>query len=188
VNTLFGDQRLLTEVSQYIEAKVNEEIKKSQALVIMVLNTGFTIGDRCLITGSYAKQHYGFSLDKSPADKDLVLIDDEYKPLYELAGSLLPKTCYGGSYGSITIEKENEFHHKPAIASFVWKNEFIEVFSPLEGVTLYSRTNYVPLISLIKCAKEWGRPKDQAFLQELSTTITVQPDPVVLGNIKDGPW
>ncbi len=157
---------IITDVSQFIDSKVNEYVRKSQVLTTRLLQDYFPFGTGCLITGSWAKLHYGFDV-QIPRDKDLVLIQGDLRDIYLLANDLMPKVGFTGSFGSIVVEKPEELHYKPPFASFVHNNIFIEVFDNTDNLSnpWHSQGDkYVPLSALIECAREWNREKDRHFL------------------------
>lgn len=154
------------EISNFIESKIKEEIVKSQTLTKKILIFSDILTKGTVITGSIAKQHYGFKLPHSPKDKDLILIDKSFEDIYLLADSLMPKEYYTGSFNSILVKKEEELHFKAPIASFVFKNEFVEIFENVNNLDTFTR-DYVPLQELVKCAKEWNRDKDKFFLEQV---------------------
>lgn len=157
---------ILKEVSDFIGSKIKEELAKSQELTKLILSESDILYKGCLITGSYAKRHYGFELPHQPKDRDLVLIYNSFRDIYLLADSLMPKECRTGSWHSITVKKGEEFHFRKPIASFVLRNQFVEVFENVNNIT-WQDSGYVPLTELVKCAREWRRDKDLAFLKQI---------------------
>src|SRR3990167_1983600 len=120
---------LIQEVSQFIDSKVQEEIKKSHSSIIKLFEYNpQLLSQGCLITGSKAKEFYGFTLPHPIQDLDLVLINEDLKDIYLLANSLIPKHLFKGSFGSIIVQKPEEIHYKAPIASFCSNNQFVEVF------------------------------------------------------------
>lgn len=163
------DNNIITEVSLFIDAKVNEYLKKYSQTTLKLLGlTDLTQG--CLITGSRAKQHYGITLPHNPKDLDLVLVDKSMKDIYLLANYLMPKEYIDGSFGSIVVTKDSEVHLNPPFASFCSNNLFIEVFEPQDDENYHaigSDNKYVSLNTLIKYANLWKREKDQFFLGQI---------------------
>lgn len=154
------------EISNFIESKIKEEIAKSQVLTKKIFTFSNILNKGTVITGSIAKQHYGFKLPHSPKDKDLILIDESFEDIYLLADSIMPKDYRTGSWNSIIVKKEEEVHFKAPIASFVFNNEFVEIFENVNNLDHFTR-GYVPLQELVKCAKEWNRDKDKFFLEQI---------------------
>jgi len=154
------------EISNFIENKIQEEVAKSQTLTKKILVFSDILTKGTVITGSHAKRFYGFELPHYPKDKDLILADKSFEDIYLLANSLMPKEYYTGSFNSILVKKEEELHFKAPIASFVFNNEFIEVFENVNNLSINTR-GYVPLQELVKCAKEWNRDKDKFFLEQV---------------------
>lgn len=158
------------EISAFITAKINEEVKKSQVLTKIILEKSNILTKGTFITGSHAKRFYGFNLPHCPKDKDLVLKDENLREIYLLADSLMPKEYRTGSWNSIIVRKEEEFHFKKPIASFVYNNEFVEIFENVNKINEFN-FGYIPLQELIKCAKEWRREKDIFFLNQIKTLV-----------------
>lgn len=156
------------EISNFIESKIKEEIAKSQVLIKKILLFSNILDKGTVITGSHAKKFYGFELPHIPKDKDLILIDKSFEDIYLLADSLMPKEYYTGSFNSILVKKEEELHFKAPIASFIFNNEFVEIFENVNNLDIFTR-GYVPLQELIKCAREWNRDKDKFFLEQIKS-------------------
>lgn len=152
------------EISAFINAKITEEIAKSKVLQLKILKTSNILTLGTALSGSHAKLYYGFKVPHSPKDKDMVLIDNCLRDVYIFADSIMPKEYNTGSWNSIIVRKEEEFHFKAPIASFLYNNEFVEIF---ENVNSIPYCKVVPLQELVKCAREWNRDKDKFFLEQI---------------------
>lgn len=152
------------EISAFVNAKISEEIAKSKVLSLKILENSNILTLGTALSGSYAKLYYGFKLPHTPKDKDMVLIDEAFKDVYLFADGIMPKDYRTGSWNSIIVKKEQEFHFKAPIASFVYNNEFVEIFENINSIPF---CKIIPLQELVKCAREWNRDKDKFFLEQI---------------------
>lgn len=152
------------EISAFVNAKISEEIAKSKVLSLKILENSNILTLGTALSGSYAKLHYGFKLPHTPKDIDRVLMDKTFKDVYLFADEIMPKDYRTGSWNSIIVKKEQEFHFKAPIASFVYNNEFVEIFENINSIPF---CKIIPLQELVKCAREWNRDKDKFFLEQI---------------------
>jgi hypothetical protein len=173
------------EISSFITNSIKEGVKKSESIAKLLVRKPVEVWlkDYTLITGSEAKAYYGFKLHDytNPLgfrDTDIVLksVDpsQEFIDLTKFLSEHYEKLEIGatGIISSIPIHFNGEAMYKPALCRFAYGSKFYELFAPIKP-EMYNRTGYVSLNTLVECAKEWDRPKDRFFLDQVRALIPV---------------
>jgi hypothetical protein len=173
---------LAEEITSFLDSKIKEGIAKSQVATKLLIQKPINrwISENTLITGSKAKSFYGFKLHESKhkgnfRDTDLVFKWNITKQSIEDFGDLCKflEEMYGELEYSYQIDFSDWSHTtfkpeamcKPALTHFAYNGEFYEIFEPINEEISYN--GYVSLSTLVTCAKEWDRPKDKFFLDQI---------------------
>ena len=176
---------ILKEVEDFIANKIAQEVAKSQAItkLLVAQPVEMWINKSTLITGSEAKTHYGFKLHASPnqngfRDSDRVLRWEHKHIAMSNANDLFLFLSehykehimgWGGICSSVPIIYNPEAKFEKALYRFTYNGKFYEIFP--HNNTVVENGEYVAISTLIACAQEWNREKDEFFLSQVRNLL-----------------